>query len=691
MRDPRYDILFEPVKIGPVTARNRFYQVPHCCGMGYRYPSSSAAMRGVKAEGGWAVVCTEEAEIHASAEITPYIENRIWDAQDLPHLKALTEAVHAHGSLAGIELVHNGQHAANHYSREVPLGPSHRVIDNGAPVQARAMDKTDIANLRRWHRNAALRAREAGFDIVYVYAGHDMALLQHFLSRRHNDRADEYGGSLENRARLIREILIDTKEAVGDRCAVAFRFAVDELLGEDGITAEGEGHDVVAMLAELPDLWDVNVSSWMNDSQTARFAEEGYQERYTGFVKSLTTKPVVGVGRYTSPDAMVRVVRQGIMDMIGAARPSIADPFLPKKIEEGRIEDIRECIGCNICVIGDDISAPIRCTQNPTMGEEWRRGWHPEVIPAARKRERVLIVGGGPAGLEAARACGQRGLEVVLAEAGETWGGRALTESRLPGLASWGRVKDWRLGQLHKLANVEMYLASALTADDILSYGIPHVALATGATWRRDGIGRTRHRPLDGGAAATVFTPDDFLGQARGLDHLPSGPIVVYDDEGYVMGGVLAELIARAGHDVTLVTPLELVSYWTVHALDQPFIHKRLVETGVTIALNTSLAEVGEAHVGLACVYTGAPARIDCAALVLVTARLPNERLTLDLKARAAEWADAGIATVQAIGDCNAPATIAAAVYAGHRYAREFGETIDPDAVPFKRERIAVE
>ncbi|MGD1878034.1 MAG: FAD-dependent oxidoreductase [Kiloniellaceae bacterium] len=690
MRDPRYDVLFEPVPIGPVTARNRFYQVPHCCGMGYRYPSSSAAMRGVKAEGGWAVVCTEEAEIHPSAEITPYLENRIWDDQDLPHLKALTEAVHAHGGLAGIELVHNGMHAPNHYSREVPMGPSHRPIDNGAPLQARAMDKTDIANFRRWHRKAAIRARDAGFDIVYVYAGHDMSLLQHFLSRRHNERTDEYGGSLETRVRLIREVLIDTKEAVGDRCGIAFRFAVDELLGDEGITAEGEGHDVVAMLAELPDLWDVNVSAWQNDSQTARFAEEGYQERYTRFVKALTSKPVVGVGRYTSPDAMVRVVKQGIMDMIGAARPSIADPFLPKKIEEGRIDDIRECIGCIICVIGDDISAPIRCTQNPTMGEEWRRGWHPEVIPAAKSRERVLIVGGGPAGLEAARACGARGLEVVLAEAGETWGGRALRESRLPGLSSWGRVKDWRLGQLHKLANVEMYLASALSADAILSYGIPHVALATGATWRRDGSGLTRHQALPGLDTVGAFTPDDFLGDGNGIDRLPSGPIVIYDDEGYVMGGVLAEMIAKRGHEVTLVTPLELVSYWTVHALDQPFIHKRLIESGVTIRLNTRLAACRESTAELACAFTDAPSQIDCAALVLVTSRLPNDEVTLDLMAREADWADAGVKSVKAIGDCHAPATIAAAVYAGHRYAREFGEIIDPDVTPFRREAIGV-
>ena len=516
-----------------------------------------------------------------------------------------------------------------------------------------------------------------------------MSLLQHFLSRRHNERSDEYGGSLENRLRLTREILIDTKEAIGDRCAVAFRFAVDELLGPEGITAEGEGREVVEMLAELPDLWDVNVSTWENDSQTARFAEEGYQEKYIGFVKSLTSKPVVGVGRYTSPDAMVRVVKQGIMDMIGAARPSIADPFLPKKVEEGRLEDIRECIGCNICVTGDDLCAPIRCTQNPTMGEEWRRGWHPEVIPAAKSRERVLIVGGGPAGLEAARACGQRGLEVVLAEASEVWGGRALHESRLPGLSSWGRVKDWRLGQLHQLANVEMYLASALAADDILAYGIPHVCLATGAVWRRDGIGRRRHQALKA-PAELVLTPDDFLGQGDGLARLPEGPVMVYDDEGYVMGGLLAELIARSGREVTLVTPDELVSLWTLHALDQPFIHKRLDDCGVDLVLNTRLESFGAGAAELSCIYTGRPSRRDCAALVLVTARLPREEVYLGLKAREADWADAGLQSVKTIGDGNAPSTLAAAVYAGHRYAREFGEVIDPDAVSFRREAIAL-
>ena len=235
------------------------------------------------------------------------------------------------------------------------------------------------------------------------------------------------------------------------------RFATDELMGDGGIASDAEGRDVVAMLAELPDLWDVNLSPWSNDSTTSRFKAEGSQEPFTAFVKRLTSKPVVGVGRFTSPDSMVSQIKRGILDFIGAARPSIADPFLPKKIEEGRLEDIRECIGCNICVSGDFTITPLRCTQNPTMGEEWRKGWHPEIIPAHKSDDAVLVVGAGPAGLECARALGQRGYRVHLAEAGDELGGRVTLESKLPGLAEWARVRDHRIQQLGKLDNVEIY------------------------------------------------------------------------------------------------------------------------------------------------------------------------------------------------------------------------------------------
>jgi dimethylamine/trimethylamine dehydrogenase len=686
-RDSRFDILFEPVKIGPVVAKNRFFQVPHCNGMGYVRPRAHAAMRGVKAEGGWAVVSTEEVEIHPSSDVSPYIEGRIWDDRDVPALALMTDAIHEHGALAAIELVHAGMSASNHYSREVPFAPSPIVNPASyAPLQARGMSKADIRDYRRWHRDAALRARTAGFNIIYVYAGHSLSLAMHFLQSRHNHRTDEYGGSLANRARLLRELIEDTKEAVGADCAVAVRFAVDELRGADGISADAEGREVIAMLGELPDLWDVNVSDWYNDSRTSRFAAEGFQEEFVRFVKTVTTKPVVGVGRFTSPDTMVSQIRRGILDFIGAARPSIADPFLPKKIENGELEDIRECIGCNVCVTGDHTMTPIRCTQNPTMGEEWRKGWHPESVPPRSGEDSFLIIGAGPSGLECARILGQRGYSLHLAEAGEELGGRVTRESRLPGLAAWARVRDYRLNQLKKMQNVEILRGSRVTAAQILEFGATRVVLATGSRWRRDGVGRTNSRPIPGfQAGGRVLTPDDLMDGASAPGASATAPVVVFDDDHYYLGAVLAEKLRRVGLDVTLVTPSDRVSAWTTNTLEQHAIQKQLLELGVAIHTSRNIVAFNGSGVTIECTYTGQRSSLPAASIVTVTSRLPNDELALSLDERSGEFAAAGIVSVTSIGDCLAPSTIAAAVYAGHRYAREFDRPSGDEAV-FRRE-----
>ncbi|MCO5978805.1 FAD-dependent oxidoreductase [Ideonella oryzae] len=684
MRDPRYDILFEPVRIGPVTAKNRFYQVPQCNGMGYRDPTAHATMRGIKAEGGWGVVCTEQAEIHHTSEITPFIEQRIWDDQDIPALRRTVDAIHAHGALAGIELAYNGMNGSNLYTREVPMGPGHLPVATftNDPYQARAMDKRDIANLRRWHKAAALRAKRAGFDIVYVYAAHGLGTLHHFLSRRFNQRSDEYGGSLENRTRLIRELIEDTREVVGDQCGVVFRMSLDELMGPVGLHRD-EAHDPIGLIGDLPDLWDVTLAGWENDSTTSRFEQEGYQEPFVTGIKKLTAKPVVGVGRFTSPDLMVRLVRQGVLDMIGAARPSIADPFLPRKVEEGRIEDIRECIGCNICVSGDFTMSPIRCTQNPTMGEEWRRGWHPEKIAPKGSDDKVLVIGAGPAGLEAALALGQRGYEVMLAEAGRELGGRVSLESRLPGLSAWNRVRDYRVFRLKQMANVQICLDSPLSADDVMGFGFEHVAVATGAHWRRDGVARFATLPVPVADGAEVLTPDDLMQGRR-----PQGrQVLLYDDDHYYMGGVLAELLAKEGYEVTLATPAADVSNWTHATLEQARIQKRLLQLGVRLRPHRGLLGIGPEGAQLACVFTGDEERLPCTATVLVTAKLPNDALYQGLLAQQAHWAEAGLRSVTLMGDANAPAPIAAAVYAGHKYARGLDGPEDTgDTVPFLRE-----
>ena len=685
-RDSRFDCLFESVAIGPVTAKNRFYQVPHCNGMGHAMPNSVAAMRGVKAEGGWAVVSTEECDIHASTDVLPYPEARLWDAEDGRRMALMVDAVHAQGALAAVELVHNGHAVSNRYSRLPVMGVSDLPVAALEPSQACAMTRRDISDVRRWHRQAALRARDIGFDIVYVYAGHDLTLGMHFLSRRYNRRSDEYGGSLTNRLRLTQELLEDTREAVGDRCGIAFRFAVDELLGSEGLSCEAEGRDVVEMLAEHPDLWDVNLSDWPNDSVTARFGEEGAQEPYVKFVKQVTSRPVVGVGRFTSPDVMVSQIQRGILDMIGAARPSIADPFLPRKIEEGRLDDIRECIGCNICVTGDWTHTPIQCTQNPTMGEEWRRGWHPENMNRKGHSNRVLVVGAGPAGLEAAMSLGRRGYEVSLADTNEG-GGRVVKEAGLPGLSVWRRVVDYRLGQIEKLNQVMFYPGSHMDRDSIFSYGAEHVAIATGSRWRQDGLGRANWEPLEGIADhGSVFTPDDIV-----EGNLPvAGPVVVYDDDHYYLGGIIAQMLAQAGLSVTLVTPGPEVSHWTRYTMEQPRIEALLRRLGVHLEVNHKLTGVFPDRVVAVSNLTAEVQSIDAVSVVLVTARDPVNTLYFEMAGIEEERREELPFTLERIGDCFAPSTIAASVYHGHRYARELDLDIDRDDVPFRREYAVI-
>ena len=681
-RDPRYDVLFEPMQIGPVTAKNRFYQVPHCNGGGYRDPSAAAEMRKTKAEGGWGVIFTEQCEMHHSGEITPFIELRLWDDADIPMLAKMSDGIKAYGALAGIQLAYSGINGPNLYSKEVPMAPTAlpvRAFDND-PVSARAMDKQDIRDLRRWFVNAFKRAETAGFDLVCLYGAHGFGVFQHFLSTATNQRTDEYGGSLENRSRLVREVVEDFRNSVGETMGVTLRISLDEAIGDLGFS-NAEVRDFIEMHGDLPDLWDLAHGTWEDCSGPSRFKEEAAQQELVEGIKKLTSKPIVGVGRFTSPDVMVRQINSDILDFIGCARPSIADPFLPKKIEEGRIEDIRECIGCNICITGDMTMSISRCTQNPTFMEEWRKGWHPERMNPKGDSENVLIVGAGPAGMEAARALGIRGYQVALAEAGTEIGGRVLREAKLPGLSAWGRVQDYRQYQLSQMANVDTYFESELSSEDVLEFGFENVAIATGSTWRRDGVSRYHIVPMPIADGAAIYTPDDLMD-----GNVPTGRVIVFDDDHYYMGGVLAELLVQAGASVTLVTPAAYVSHWTNNTLEQATIHKRLAEMGVDIQLNRAVVEVLDAGILTACTYTGATGEMAADAVVLVTSRLQNDAVWQNLKQREDDWQDAGIKSARLIGDAASSGPIAWATYAGHRFARELDEADVGDALPFRRE-----
>ncbi|MEM7196452.1 MAG: FAD-dependent oxidoreductase [Pseudomonadota bacterium] len=673
-RDSRYDVLFEPVKIGPVTAPNRFYQVPHCTGLGWVRPRMVAALRGVKAEGGWGVVCTEYCSIHPGSDDLPHPYASLWDKGDIKSHSIMTDLVHEHGSLAGAELWVGGARSPNLFTNEVAMDVAHMPNSVGVPYQARAMNKKDIRELRRWHREAALRAKAAGFDVVYVYATHHY-LLAHFLSAKTNTRTDEYGGSLENRVRLVRELIEETKDAVGDRCAVAVRFSADQGGDDEDGPVIGEHREMIEMLAEYPDLWDINIQDYYREMGVSRFIKEASLESYMSYVKSVTTKPVVTVGRFTSPDTMVSQVNRGIVDFIGAARPSIADPFLPKKIEEGRLDEIRECIGCNNCYVGDSKATPLRCTQNPTIGEEWRRGWHPEKIEPKGSDSTVLVVGAGPAGLEATRALGHRGYHVLLAEAEQELGGRVTREARFPGLSEWIRVRDYRVNQIQSMPNVDIYLDNNLEADDVLAMEAEHIVIATGARWRADGKGREYPASIKHfGPSSHIFTPDDIM-----AGKLPDGPTLIFDDDHYYMASVIAERLREQEIPVTLITPEVMISAWADNTSEQSQIHYRLFEVGVELLPAHTLNWFDGKQAEISCVYTEQTRLLEIENVVTVTMRDPNDDLFNELEQRLDNGADYQPESLTRIGDCEAPSIIAGAVFSGHRYARELDTDVDPD------------
>ncbi|MBI1377846.1 MAG: NAD(P)-binding protein [Frankiales bacterium] len=681
--DPRHAILFEPVRIGPKTLPNRFYQVPHASGFGSHRPRTHAAFRGVKAEGGWGGVNVDYAPVSLDADDTPTFASDAWDADDVRRLGVVVEAIHAHGSLAGIELYHGGAESKNGESRNVRVAPTQsRSLPMWSSL-AKTATADDLARIRRDFVTAAVRARDVGFDIVYVYGAHGYLMTQ-LLSPDTNLRNDAYGGSLENRGRFWREVLESVRDAVGDDCAVAVRLMLHGREGWPGIQVD-EMLEFVRSIDPLVDLVDVTTGSWPENSGTSRYHPQGHERPWTSRVREATSKPIVGVGRYTDPDLMASLVRSGELDLIGAARPAIADPFLPAKIREGRLDEIRECTGANVCILREETFGQIGCLQNATAGEEYRRGWHPESFdPPADPDRAVLVVGGGPAGMECALVLGRRGFAAVhLVEAGPELGGKLRWTRRLPTLGDWGRVIDHRVVGLSKLPQVQVVLGRRLSVADVLDYGADTVVVATGSSWCDDGT-QAHHGPPVLGAAAAL-TPERVMAGERPAP----GRVVVYDADGYYVGVGIAELLATEGREVVVVTPFDRVSPVSDDTLEGDMLRRHLHDIGITAVTGAVLHEVTSTG-ATGRTTLGDPWSLDAAGVVLVTQQRSDDELYSALLADPEALAAAGIRAVHAIGDAVAPRMPSEAVFDGHRLAREL-ERDDPMAPsPWLRERPGV-
>ena len=314
------------------------------------------------------------------------------------------------------------------------------------------------------------------------------------------------------------------------------------------------------------------------------------------------------------------------------------------------------------------------------MGEEWRRGWHPEKIKSKSSDNSVLVIGGGPAGLEATLSLARRGYSVTIADSNKALGGRINMESKLPGMTSYKRVVDYRVNQINQLDNVDVFLDNTLSPDDVLELGFDHVVTATGSTWQPS-IMDEKSTPILIDKTDTIFTPEDILNGCE-----LKSPVIIFDFDYYYMGGLMAEYIKNLGHEVTIITPFDKVSPWSFNSNEIDEIELRLLGKDIRVFTQHRIIRIGDSSVKTIHKVSLEEAEIDRDSLVLVGYRKQNNSLYSELNSRKADLSSSGIKSLQNIGDSNAPGAVVHAVYAGHLYANTFDQEDNDTSDDFKLE-----
>jgi 2,4-dienoyl-CoA reductase-like NADH-dependent reductase (Old Yellow Enzyme family) len=671
---PRYPRVFSPIELGPVALRNRFYMSPHAVPMSIGSKPSDDYIHynvaRVKDDGCSLVILTMTMVGRARAfQPSPH------PRENIAAFRALADAMHeADGRIFGEPWYFWG--TPGQWQPLSPPAPG--LTPSGAQFSAydkqlatRAVTTREIRGLLEAFRQSVTHLREAGFDGVMLHAAHG-ALLEQFLSPYFNQRSDAYGGSLQNRMRLLLESLDVARTAVGERMAVGMRLNCDELLR--GGLGPDESREILATIARsgLIDFVDLDIAvepQQLHLGMPTVFVEPHVYRPYVEKVRSAAGDiPVLSVlGRLTSIADAEAAMAAGVCDMAGAARALIAEPDLVRNAYRGREDRSRTCIACNWC-LASVYEGAAGCAINPASYRE--RVWGPEVLVPAPRRSRVIIVGGGPGGLEAARVSALRGHDVSLMEARERLGGAFALWARLPGREAYASAIDWWEREIGRLG-IDVRLGTEATAEMILGEQPDAVVLATGARYSREGRGSHRDFAVPGHDRDFVCCPEDLLlGGA-----LPRGKVVVLDNEGLHAAIGVAELLALKGADVELLTPnLAPLSPRVVQLQESRPVMERLRKAGVRISTSCTIAEIGEHAVTVEDVYSDARRTIaDVDAVVLATARVSVNPLEAQLEGR--------VAQLFTIGDALAARMWATASFEAHKFARMIGEPGAPACV----------
>ena len=598
----KYPNVMKPIQIGPVEVSNRLYMSPHAIPLtagsahGSMVPSADYARYfEERARGGIGLI------FHSMSAFA-----RDWLCcaryeESIPSFEAVAERVHGNGSKLFGQICYYHGHGSpwEPMSPMAPsLGPSgfqrYATHDTLKEMSTKEIDKM-VETFAICSRNLAT----AGYDGIEVHAGHGV-LLEHFLSPYFNRRSDAYGGRPEGRMRLAVELLEAVREAVGPERAVGIRLNIDEMLPR-GITQD-DSRAIVRHLVEreLVDFVDMDVSVEPSQARlmtTTAFVEPGFYRQFVAGVAP-AARPgavVIGVaGRLTTVAQAEELLSEGVYDLVGAVRGLIAEPEMLKNSLEGREDRNRTCIACNTCLGGGPQSGTAfsgwGCSINPGSGREGR--WSVDDLVAAPNALRVVVVGAGPAGLEAARMAALRGHEVVVFERNSMLGGQLRTWASLPQRDVLCSTIEWYERQLAAL-DIEIRLNVEADAASVRAERPRAVVIATGATYDRTGESGFLIAPIPGHDRAFVHSVEDVLVEGR----RPTGTVLILEEEGIHTGVGIAELLATSGSEVILVTRDYTPASTLIASFEAAYILPRLKSLGVEIVTESYVREIGEGEV----------------------------------------------------------------------------------------------
>lgn len=652
--------LFSELKVGPVTLKNRIVFGPHGTGTMTSEKSLPTEQQVdyyvERAKGGVALIEVGGTEIHRNALVFSHL-NLICE-EAIPWYQSMTSQVHAYGTKIILQLGHLGREMQGHFSREPIWAPS--------PIQSpywretpKEMEKEDIEEYFQAIKTSVEIAKKGGFDGVLVYTSQGY-LMGQFLSPHTNKRTDEYGGSVENRTRLLRTVIDIVREVGGDDFLIGLKFQGDDFI-DGGLTID-DTREIAQMIGNKVHYYHVTASTYAHRHLHAADMSHplGLLVPLASAIREVVDVPVFTANRVNDPVQAENIIADGHADGVSMVRALIADPEWPNKAKEGRLDDIRTCVACNLgCHNRLMKMVSVACIQNAAAGEE--KQWGIGTLQRDAVGKRVVIVGGGPGGLEAARVAALRGAQVILFEKKDTLGGQVNLASKPEDRQELAGVIRFLTMQVEKL-KVDVRLNTEATVEMVLAEKPDAVIIATGSTPLRTGYyaGRPRVEELPGVRQEHVITTWEAL------ENPPEDKnIVIIDDQpdGDFHGPVTAELLADNGNKVTIVTRLSSVGLGIYFGSLPPLL-QRLFSKGVNQIPMTYAIEIEESRIKVMHAFTGEESYLDADYVVLAMGNKANDDLYKALKGK--------VGQLSRVGDCAAPRAIINAVYEAHKAARSF-------------------